>query len=72
MQQSTPGCGLELAIDSFALRFFKDMDFEQALEAWRVSGSSVFECMADSIVKSYSYASHPLVPSAKSSLMGIS
>ncbi|CAE7946803.1 DNAH6 [Symbiodinium sp. KB8] len=27
-------CGLELAIDSFALRFFKDMDFEQALEDW--------------------------------------
>ena len=27
------GCGLELAVDSFALRFFKDMDFEQALEA---------------------------------------
>ena len=27
------GCGLELAIDSFALRFFKDMDFEQAIEA---------------------------------------
>jgi len=27
-------CGLELAVDGFGLRFFKEMDVEQALEEW--------------------------------------
>lgn len=37
-------CGLELAIDSFGLRVFRDMDMEKALEEWNLVQATLRQC----------------------------
>lgn len=37
-------CGLELAIDSFGLRLFRDMDMERAIEEWNLVQATLRQC----------------------------
>eukprot|EP00913_Durusdinium_trenchii_P008597 g8072.t1 len=42
-------CGLELAIDTFGLRLFRDMDMERAIEEWNLVQATLRQCSGHSV-----------------------